>query len=184
MHCATDALLYVDLSLAEDAIDHRGQLTRQCAQLQSDWLASLAKQSPAIGDLRARLTILKDIAALECMAAVVGHVAHITRLRYPGSVVPARLNSYFSDMGRMIFQITIKTKDVVLYGDSDGAARIYSEAMGDIRRHLVTVADDSARTYDAATVADITLISRYYERFAHQAIDIANRGQARFPGQL
>lgn len=67
---------------------------------------------------------------------------------------------------------------MVLNNDSGKAAQLAldDEAMDDLHRHLFTVVIDPPDwPHGTAAAVDITLLSRYFERFADHAVDIAGR---------
>ena len=67
-------------------------------------------------------------------------------------------------------------KDVVLAGNLDKAAQLAydDDAMDEIHRHLFTILDRQW-LHPVATAVDVTLLSRYYERFADHAVEIGRR---------
>jgi phosphate transport system protein len=79
-------------------------------------------------------------------------------------------------MGRIAVSIGYDTKDVVLSGDPDKAARLADDdAMDALYGHLFTVVLDRQRPHPVPTTVDVTLLSRFYERFADHAVEIGHR---------
>jgi phosphate transport system protein len=177
MHYATDALLYADVSLADDTSNTREHIIRQCVQLEADAHRLLAAYTPVAGDLRTVLDALKDAADLDCMAALAGHVARITHLHYPAAFMPPPISNHFLDLARTCVHVANGTKHLVLSPDSDHAAQVAvgREAMDNIHRDLFTIINDATWLHRTQSTASITLLSCYYERFARHVIDIANR---------
>jgi phosphate transport system protein len=66
---------------------------------------------------------------------------------------------------------------VLLSRDPRKAARIRREddAMDDLHRHLFTVMMDREWKHGVAAAVDVTLLGRYYERFADHAVQLAHR---------
>ena len=97
------------------------------------------------------------------------------RVRWSGR--PQSLSRYFVEMGRIAVNIGQNAKDVVLSGDPDKAAQLDYEddAMDELHRHLFTVVMDHEWPHPVATAVDVTLLSRYYERFADHAVEIGRR---------
>ncbi|MEE6170276.1 MULTISPECIES: phosphate signaling complex protein PhoU [unclassified Mycolicibacterium] len=174
---ATKALLQADLSIAEAAIGRYADITRECTLLETDAFTILARQAPVAGDLRAVVSALKDVADMQRMGALATHVAAIARRRHPHLAVPEEVISYFAEMGRIAERIIKDTKHVVLCGDPEQAARLRAddEAMDDLHRHLFTKVMDADWTHGIAAAVDVTLLSRYYERFADHAVEVADR---------
>lgn len=177
MHNATDALLHADLALAEHVITHHDDITYRCGRLEADAFAVLALQSPVAGDLRVVLSALKNVADIDRMSALAAHVAELARRRHPARAVPDEVSSYFADMGRIADRIGGDTKHVVLSRDPDRAAGLSVDdaAMDDLHRHLFTVVMHDDWCHGTTAAIDVTLLSRYYERFADHAVDIARR---------
>ncbi|MUL47411.1 phosphate uptake regulator PhoU [Mycobacterium sp. CBMA293] len=183
MHYASDALLYSDLPLIEDAIEGSEQIIEQSAQLRADACGTLGAQTPVAGDLCAALTALDDVAGLEHMATLAIRVASMTLLRFPGAFIPHQFNGYFTDMARTCVRIATQAKHVVLSGGSTGRAQIavHGQGIDDIARDLSAMVNRATRPLGVGIANDITLLSRYYEEFADHAIDIANREFRQYP---
>jgi phosphate transport system protein len=80
-------------------------------------------------------------------------------------------------MGRIAVNIGYDAKDVVLLGDPDKAAKLADDddAMDELHRQLFTIVLDSQWPHPVATAVDVTLLSRYYERFADHAVTVGRR---------
>ena len=93
------------------------------------------------------------------------------------AVIPDDVSDYFAEMGRIAVNIGYNAKDVVLSRDPYKAAKLADEddAVDEIHRHLFTVIMDHQWPHPVATAVDITLLSRYYERFADHAVEIGRR---------
>ena len=90
---------------------------------------------------------------------------------------PQSLSRYFVEMGRIAVNMSQHAKEVVLSADPGKAAKLADEddAMDDLHRHLFTVVMDREWPHPIATAVDVTLLSRYYERFADHAVEIGRR---------
>lgn len=177
MQHATHALLNADLTVAEEVLGRHDELTYRCAQVETDAFTILALQSPVAGDLRAVLSALKNVADAERMGVLALHVAKIARRRHPRPAVPDEVSSHVADMGRIAVRIGNDITHVVRNHDADKAAQLAldDEAMDDLHRHLFTVVMNPEWQHGTAAAVDITLLSRYFERFADHAVDIAGR---------
>ena len=67
--------------------------------------------------------------------------------------------------------------EVVLSGDVEKAAQIgrEDEAMDHLHRHLFTMLMDKQWNHGVAAAVDVTLLGRFYERFADHAVEIGRR---------
>jgi len=171
MKLATEALLYADLEASERVIDRRDDVDRLCAALEGDMFTLLARQAPVASDLRVVLSGMRNVADLQRMGALAAHVARITRRRHPEIAVPADVCGYFAEMGRIAVQLALDTKSVVREGNPDIAARLNvdDEAMDNLHRRLFAVVMNPEWPHGTTAAVDVTLLSRYYERFADHA---------------
>jgi phosphate transport system protein len=177
MQQATQALLSADPVLAEIVISDHEDMVFQAAQAESGAFTLLALQSPVATDLRAVVSSLRNVADVDRMGALAVHVAKMARRRDPAHAIPDDISDYFAEMGRIAVNMSHNAKDVVLSGDPDKAAKLADDddAMDELHRHLFTVVMDRQWPYPVATAVDVTLLSRYYERFADHAVEIGRR---------
>lgn len=177
MQRATQALLAADLVLAEQVISEHTEIALRATRIEEDAFTLLALQSPVAGDLRVVVSSLKNVADVERMGALALHVAKITRRRHPAHALPEDVQAYFAEMGRIATDIGNTTKDVVLARDPDKATQldIEDDAMDDLHRHLFTVLMDWGWEHSVAAAVDVTLLGRYYERFADHAVEMGRR---------
>ena len=105
------------------------------------------------------------------------HVAKIARRRHPQHALPEQVNGYFAEMGRVAVELGNSTREVLLTHDPDKAARIDEEddAMDDLHRRLFSVLMDHEWKHGVAAAVDITLLGRFYERFADHTVEVARR---------
>jgi hypothetical protein len=105
------------------------------------------------------------------------HVAKITRRRHPTHALPEEVNGYFADMGQLAVELGTSAQEVVLSGDPRRAAELEHEddAMDELHRHLFTVLMDRDWKHGVAAAVDVTLLGRYYERFADHAVEVGRR---------
>ncbi|MGI9254411.1 MAG: phosphate signaling complex PhoU family protein, partial [Thermomicrobiales bacterium] len=90
---------------------------------------------------------------------------------------PEDVNGYFAEMGRIAVDLGESAHRVIASCDL-GRARYIREAddaMDDLHRHLFTVMMDRDWKHGTTAAVDVTLLSRYYERFADHAVEISRR---------
>jgi phosphate transport system protein len=97
--------------------------------------------------------------------------------RHPAKALPEEVNSYFTEMGRIAVDIGNSIKDIVLSRDPDRAAELTNDDddMDHLHRHLFSVLMDTQWKHGVAAAVDVTLLGRYYERFADHAVEIGRR---------
>jgi phosphate transport system protein len=177
MERATQALLQADLLLAEQVITDHEQIAAMSAKAEESAFVLLALQAPVAGDLRAIVSSIQIVADVDRMGALALHVAKIARRRHPQHALPEEVNGYFAEMGRVAVELGNSAQEVLITRDPEKAARIREEddAMDDLHRHLFTVLMDREWKYGVAAAVDVTLLGRFYERFADHAVEVARR---------
>ncbi len=174
---ATTALLDADVTLAESVIAADIELDTLREHLDETSIDLLARQQPVATDLRMVVTAMSMASDLERMGDLARHVAKVARLRFPNSAVPAEFRAVIVDMGRVAEGIVLKAGAIIAARDVDAARSIErdDDAMDDLHRRFFEriAASDWAHGTEAAV--DMTLISRYYERFADHAVSVAHR---------
>ncbi|ULP47007.1 phosphate signaling complex protein PhoU [Mycolicibacter virginiensis] len=177
MERATQALLRADLMLAEQVITDHEQIAAMSTRAEESSFVLLALQAPVAGDLRAIVSSIQMVADIDRMGALALHVAKITRRRHPQHALPEEVNGYFAEMGRLAVELGNSAQEVLLSRDPEKAARIREEddAMDDLHRHLFSVLMDKEWRHGVAAAVDVTLLGRFYERFADHAVEVARR---------
>jgi phosphate transport system protein len=174
---ATAALLEADLQVAESVISADDAVDALQQELDARALDLLARQQPVAGDLRTIITSLRMSADLERMGDLARHVAKVARLRYPEIAVPADLRETIQEMGRIAGELAQKTGAIIEGRDVDTARElpIDDDAMDLLHRELFGALLHKTAEYSVETAIDVTLIGRYYERFADHAVSVAKR---------
>lgn len=186
MERATQALLQADLVLAEQVITDHDQIAARSLRAEEAAFVLLALQAPVAGDLRAIVSSIQIVADVDRMGALALHVAKIARRRHPQHALPEEVNGYFAEMGRVAVDLGHSAQEVLKSRDPDKAARIREDddAMDDLHRHLFTVLMDKDWEHGVTAAVDITLLSRFYERFADHAVEVARRVIFQVTGEL
>jgi phosphate transport system protein len=177
MQDATQALLGADAALAERVIGGHDEMMLNVVRAEQDAFTLLALQAPVATDLRVVVTCLRNVADADRMGALAMHVAKIVRRRHPAHAIPEEVNGFFAEMGRIAVDLGNAAKDVVLSGDPGRAAQLGEDddAMDDLHRQLFGLLMDPEWEYGVAAAVDVTLLGRFYERFADHAVEIGRR---------
>ncbi len=186
MERATQALLQADLALAEQVIGDHERILASSARAEEAGFVLLALQAPVARDLRAIVSSIQIVADVERMGALALHVAKIARRRHPQHALPEQVDGYFAEMGRLAVDLGQSAREVIVSRDPDRASSIREDddAMDDLHRHLFTVMMDREWRHGVAAAVDVTLLGRYYERFADHAVEIARRVIFQVTGRL
>ena len=177
MATATSALLTADVQLAEQVITEDLQIDVANNNIEAVCLEVLESNSLNRSEVRAAVACLRMSTTLERMGDLAAHVAKQARLRYPFVSVPPSLQPTFRRMGELADVVVASTAEVIAAKDLARAMEI-TEAdreMDEIHRELFGAVLDPGWTDGVQAAIDVTLLSRYYERFADHGVTIARR---------
>ena len=174
---ATTAILSCDLKLAEEVIATDVKIDDYQHETDSRIIDIIARQQPVASDLRALVTALRMGSDLERMGDLAHHVAKVARLRHPNAAVPPELVSIIQAMGVTAVAITEKTGVVIATRNTQMALEVErdDDVMDDLHRKLIAVLIEPTWKHGIETAIDLTLLGRYYERYADHAVSIARR---------
>ena len=174
---ATHALLTADLSEAEAVIAADDRVDEIQHELDARIIDIIARQQPVASDLRALVTALRMSADLERMGDMAHHIAKITRLRHPGAAVPSELLLTIEEMGKVARLISDKVGGIINSKDIDKALEVEKDddEMDLLHRKLFTALLEPTWPHGIETAIDMTLIGRYYERYADHAVSVSRR---------
>jgi len=177
MSKATTAILSCDLKLAEEVIATDVKIDDYQHDNDSRIIDIIARQQPVASDLRALVTALRMGSDLERMGDLSHHVAKVARLRHPNAAVPPELVAIIQAMGGAAVAITEKTGVVIATRDTKMALEIErdDDVMDDLHRKLIAVLIEPTWKHGIETAIDLTLLGRYYERYADHAVSISRR---------
>ena len=174
---ATTAILSCDLKLAEEVIATDIKIDDYQHETDSRIIDIIARQQPVASDLRALVTALRMGSDLERMGDLAHHVAKVARLRHPNAAVPPELVSIIEAMGVAAVAITEKTGVVISTRNTEMAVEVEhdDDVMDDLHRKLISVLIEPTWKHGIETAIDLTLLGRYYERYADHAVSISRR---------
>ncbi|WP_197319737.1 phosphate signaling complex protein PhoU [Saccharomonospora sp. NB11] len=177
MERATKALLESDLKLAEQVISDDRLVDDARADCEEQAYALLALQAPVATDLRIVLAAIHAAESLERMGDLALHVAKAARRRHPDPVLPANVQPYFADMGTIAVRLARKVEQIIKTRDVEAARSLEEDDdhVDDIHRHLFSVIMDKNWEHGVSTAVDVTLLGRFYERYADHAVSVARR---------
>ena len=174
---ATESILNCDLKLAEEVIASDDIIDEFQHALDARIIDIIARQQPVASDLRALVTALRMSADLERMGDMSHHVAKITRLRHPDAAIPTELIANFKQMGEAAEKIARKTGSVIASRDTEVALQVEKDddEMDKLHRLLIGTLVDPNWKHGVESAIDLTLLGRYYERFADHAVSVSRR---------
>ena len=176
---ATAAFNESNVALAEIVIAEDHKIDALAAGLDELATNILALQQPVARDLRIVVSALRISASLERMGDLAEHIAQLARYRYPDKVVKKSLRSTFAEMGRL--DITMAEKLTQLLTTEDlrlvDEIRNDDDALDELHVSVFDAVLGETWKGNAVDTVDVTLASRYHERFGDHAVDIAKKVQ-------
>lgn len=174
---ASSALLNADIATAERVISNVDTINELREKGESSAFQLLALESPVARDLRYVISGLHIVDNFVRMAALSMHVAKVARRRHPAHAVPEPISGYFAEMSRLgILNVeslreildTVNVEQALQLGKDD-------DAVDDIHHHLFQLTTEREWPFSTREAVDVTLLSRYYERYSDHAVSIADR---------
>jgi phosphate transport system protein len=174
---ATTALLEANAELADQVARDIKAVSALHEAMDQRAFELVASQQPVAGDLRVVVAALRMTADLERMGALARHVADIARRYAPKRAVPEPLRETVKRMGVVAERITAITRRAIGARDwtAAGGLERADDEMDELLQALYhRMLQDSWR-HETGTAIDLTLLGRYYERYADHAVSVARR---------
>ncbi len=177
MSKATRAIMEKNLQLAEEVITFDEKIDTVQHELDARIIDIIARQQPVASDLRALITALRMSADLERMGDLAHHVAKVVRLRHPAPAVPDDVAKLIEAMGVAAEKIATKTGVVISTRDTVMAAQVEKDddEMDLLHRQLISALIAPTWQHGVESAIDLTLLGRYYERYADHAVSVSRR---------
>lgn len=177
MNRATQSLLDADLHLAESVIDADALIDTLTGDVEERCFDLIEALQPSGQDLRTVIGALRIAASLERMGDLAEHVAKQARLRYPRVSVPQELRGTFAELGGLAEGIVSATGSVIATREVDLVADIarHDAEVDRLHRELFTIVLRPSWAHGVEAAIDVTLLSRYYERYADHAVSVTRR---------
>ena len=174
---ATKAILEADLAVAEEVISEDERIDALHHDLDSRILNLMARQQPVAGDLRTLVASIRMSSDIERMGDLAHHVAKLARMRYPACAIPPELVFIIQEMGEVAQRIMTKTTGIITSRDTLAAVELEKDddEMDKLHRKLFEILLDDNWAHGIETAIDMTLVGRYYERYADHAVSVARR---------
>jgi phosphate transport system protein len=186
MERATNALLDGNLAGAERVISEDPHIDALREELNDRTFQMIARQQPVATDLRVLVSTVHLVVDLERMGDLALHIAKVARMRFPEVAVPPELRDVISQMGDVALSLVSKAGAVIEGRDVALAQAIEAEddSMDALHRKLFTLLLSPNWSYGIESAIDMTLLGRYYERYADHAVAVARRIVFIVTGQL
>lgn len=177
MERAWDSLSNADVDLAQEVIAEDAKIDFLQTQLDERAIDTLALQGPVASDLRMIVGSLRMSASLERMGDLARHLAQLARLRFPQQAVPAAIAQTFAQMAELDIKIArevgrlLDTRELSIASDILSLNRELDQLHSSVFK---TIAQDDWKE-DAPTTVDVSLTSRYLERFGDHGVSVARK---------
>ena len=174
---ATTAFAAADLQTAQDVIAADARIDFLQNDLDERAIDVLALQGPVASDLRMIVGSLRMSASLERMGDLARHIGQLTRLRYPNTVIPESLTVTFAELARLDILIAAKVTELLDSRDLELVADIASTKahINKLHKSVFTTIASPEWNESPATTVDVTLASRYFERFGDHGVSVARK---------
>ena len=174
---ASKAVQTADLALAEEVIASDTKIDDYQHELDARIIDIIARQQPVASDLRALVTAMRMSADLERMGDLAHHIAKVARLRHPELAIPESLILPFTEMGHVAEKLSIMVAAVITTRDTEMALQVEKDddEMDDLHKKVIATIINEGSGLSIETAIDLTLLGRYYERYADHAVSVARR---------
>jgi phosphate transport system protein len=171
---ATTALLESRERLAHQVVVGDAEIDAMRVAVEDIALDALLFHAPVAGSLRTVVSAIRSAADIERMGDLALHVAQVVER---GRELPPEVRADFTEMSRVAVDLALKaaevarTRNVILAIELDRD----DDAMDELHQHMFSVLMDPGWPHGVPAAVDVTLLARYYERFADHAVAVAAR---------
>jgi phosphate transport system protein len=182
---ATAGLLETRQRLAEKVLASDAAMDGLREQVERVATDALLFHAPVAGDLRQVVAAIHASEDLQRMGVLARHVAEAAVRRGTRCAVPEQVRPEFTDMGRVGVELALKaaevvrTRNVVLAVELDHD----DEEMDALHAQMFETLVDPSWPHGVGAAVDVTLLARYYERFADHAVLVADETVRAVTGQ-
>ncbi|HVV19480.1 MAG TPA: PhoU domain-containing protein [Pseudonocardiaceae bacterium] len=177
MKLATSALLDGDLGAGEQVLAEDAALDADRDRCEENAQRLLALQAPVAGDLRTVITAMHCAERIERMGDLARHVAELARRAHPEPVVPEPLRDRFAEFGRLVTEMAGTLTELVRTADCGAYERMHTadERVDAAYEQLMRDVSSDTWPYGVQSAVNVTLLGRFYERFADQVVSVTRR---------
>lgn len=174
---ACKALFDADLEAAESVLTSLDKLDEYRVVAEDLAFELLAREAPVARDLRQVVSGIYIVEDMARMGALSVHIANTARRRHPAKALPEQVVGFFREMADVSDKMTHATREVLIDYDVASALAINDEddSIDDIHSHLFTLTTSDQWQHSPAETVDVTLLSRYFERYADHSVAVAAR---------
>ena len=170
---ATAALLESRERLAAQGVAGDADVDALRARVEDVAVDALLFHSPVAGNLRTVVSAIRAAGDIERMGDLAVHVAKVVQL---GRRVPDEIRDDIADMSRVGVELALKAAEVVRSRNVVMAIELDTDddAIDALHEHMFEVLMAPDWPHGVPAAVNLTLLARYYERFADHAVTVAN----------
>lgn len=174
---ASDAFLQADIQEAEEVITNDARIDFMQNELDERAIDILALQGPVASDLRMIVGALRMSSSLERMGDLARHVAQVARMRYPEHVLPESIVPVFREIIELDQKIIASVISLLETRELSHTQDIIKSKMRINELHVEVFNRMAAPDWgqNAQVTVDVTLASRYLERFGDHGVSVARK---------
>lgn len=174
---ASDAFLNADIQQAEEVISNDARIDFLQNQLDERSIDILALQGPVASDLRMIVGGLRMSSSLERMGDLARHVAQIARMRFPDTAVPASIAPIFEKIIACDKRIISHVIELLESRDLSHVHKIAQAKLdiNELHQSIFEALTSESWQENAQVTVDVTLASRYLERFGDHGVSVARK---------
>ncbi|EHR51871.1 phosphate transport system regulatory protein PhoU [Saccharomonospora marina XMU15] len=177
MNRASTAVVAGDAELARTVVADEESIVALHHRLDEQAVGILAELRPVAADLRTIVAGLRMSADLARMGTMARHVAELVPRMAPRPALPAAVRPTVAAMGETAQRLMAKVRAAMASHDTEAAYELdrdddeMDRLVSSLYRDLLCADHD----LDVEAVLELTLLGRYYERFADHAVSLARR---------
>lgn len=174
---ASDAFLKADVNEAEEVISNDARIDFLQTQLDERSIDILALQGPVASDLRSIVAALRMSSSLERMGDLARHIAQIARMRFPERALPQDVAAIFEEMVALDIKIIENVIKLLDTNELSHAEQIYADKarINELHREVFKRMNSESWNHPPQTTVDVTLSSRYLERFGDHGVSVSRK---------
>lgn len=171
------ALFDADIEKAETVLSSIDGIEALRKKAEQTSFELLALEGPVARDLRQVVSGTYIVEDLARMAALAVHVARTARRHHPDHTLPEQIEPYFREMARLTDEIGAKLHDVLVTYDPEKAMELAldDDAVDDLHEHMFQLTTKREWPFPVSVAVDVTLLSRFFERYSDHAVNIGTR---------
>jgi phosphate transport system protein len=179
---ATIALLEGRERLAQQVVTGDAAVDALRMEVEEVATDALLFHAPVAGDLRAVVSAIRSAGDIERMGDLALHVAQVAER---GRDLPGEVREAFAEMSRLAVDLALKAAEVARTHNVLLAVELDADddAMDELHERMFGILMHPSWPHGVPLAVNITLLARYYERFADHAVAVAQQTVYAVTGQ-